>query len=45
MLWGLLTAVAWYLEGENFIVFSLVMHGFLTAPMFISGMLHLKEGE
>ena len=45
MLWGLLTAVAWYLEGENFIVFSLVMHGFLTAPMFISGMLHLKEEE
>ncbi len=45
MLWGVLTAVAWYLQGENFIVFSLVMHAILTSPMFISGMLHLKEEE
>ena len=45
MLWGVLTAVAWYLQGENFIVFSLVMHAILTSPMFISGMLHLKEDE
>ena len=45
MLWGVLTAVAWYLQGENFIVFSLVMHAILTSPMFISGMLHLKGDE
>ncbi len=43
MLWGVLTAVAWYLQGENFIVFMAVMYAIITAPMFISGMLHLND--
>lgn len=43
MLWGVLTAVAWYLQGENIIVFMAVMYAIITAPMFISGMLHLND--
>jgi type IV secretory pathway VirB6-like protein len=43
MLWGVLTAVAWYLQGENLIVFMAVMYAIITAPMFISGMLHLND--
>ena len=45
MLWGVLTAVAWYLQGENVIVFMAVMYAIITAPMFISGMLHLNDDE
>ncbi len=44
-LWGVLIALAWYVQGENFILFSLIMHAIIASPMFISGALHLKEDE
>ena len=44
-LWGVLIALAWYVQGENFILFSLIMHAIIASPMFISGALHLKGDE
>ena len=44
-LWGILIALAWYVQGENFILFSLIMHAIIASPMFISGALHLKGDE
>ena len=45
VLWGVLIALAWYVQGENFILFSLIMHAIIASPMFISGALHLKGDE
>ena len=40
-LWGVLIALAWYVQGENFILVSLIMHAIIASPMFSSGALHL----
>ena len=45
VLWGVLIALAWYVQGENFVLFSLIMHAIIASPMFISGALHLKGDE
>ena len=45
VLWGVLIALAWYVQGENFVLFSLIMHAIIASPMFISGALHPKGDE
>ena len=45
MLWGLLTNIAWYLQGFGFFADILVMFAILTTPMFAGGILYLKDDD
>jgi hypothetical protein len=45
MIWGFLTCIGWYLQDFGFFVEMMVMFAIFAAPMFISGMLHLKGDE
>ena len=43
MLWGVLTILAWHLQGFGFFIEMLVMFAIFTAPMFAGGILHLND--